>query len=229
MTYYDNPGQVNDEAISIVDGKTFQVIQLADSSGNIVDPASGTITFDGEVTIGTSVEISNDVGNPIPVSDAGVSLTIDNPELTSLDGKIPGNLTVSSTRLLVEPSLPPDAATQTTLAALLTELELKADLPETQPVSSTVPISSPTTTSVNSSTASVTILAANSNRRGISVANDSTSVLRLSFTSPATNVNAFIVMQPKSFLLLDQQLIVDNAIYGIWDSANGTAQVTEYV
>jgi hypothetical protein len=51
----------------------------------------------------------------------------------------------------------------------------------------------------------------------------------LSFSSPATSSNAFIVMQPGSFLLLDQQLIVTNAIYGIWASATGTAQVTEYV
>lgn len=146
MAYYDNPGQINDEAISIAGGKTFQVIQIADSSGNIVDPAQGSFVFDGEVTIDNDVEIR-----------------------------------------------------------------------------------SPTTTSVNSSAASVTILAANSNRRGISVANDSSSVLRLSFTNPATSVNAFMVMQPKSFLLLDQQLIVGNAIYGIWDSVDGTAQVTEYV
>ncbi len=134
MAYYDNPGQVNDEAISITNGKTFQVIQLADSSGNIVDPAQGTV--------------------------------------------------VSRT---------------------------------------------PTTTSVASSSSSVTIISANANRRGISIANDSTQILRLSFNSPATTSNAFIVMQPGSFLLLDQQLIVGNAIYGIWVSANGTAQVTEYV
>jgi hypothetical protein len=30
-------------------------------------------------------------------------------------------------------------------------------------------------------------------------------------------------------LLLDQQLIVTSAIYGIWASANGTVQVTEFV
>lgn len=160
MAYYDNPGQINDEAISIAGGKTFQVIQIADSNGNIVDPAQGSVVFDGEVTIDNEVEIKNDSGNPVPT---------------------------------------------------------------------TVPITSPTTASVNSSAASVTILAANSNRRGISVANDSSSVLRLSFINPATSVNSFIVMQPKSFLLLDQQLIVGNAIYGIWDSVDGTAQVTEYV
>jgi len=43
MAYYDNPGQVNDEAISIVGGKTFQVIQIADSTGTIVDPAQGSV------------------------------------------------------------------------------------------------------------------------------------------------------------------------------------------
>lgn len=134
MAYYDNPRQVNDEAINIAGGKTFQVIQLADSSGSIVDPAQGAV--------------------------------------------------VSRT---------------------------------------------PTTTSVASSSSSVTIISANANRRGISIANDSTQILRLSFNSPATTSNAFIVMQPGSFLLLDQQLIVGNAIYGIWVSANGTAQVTEYV
>lgn len=87
----------------------------------------------------------------------------------------------------------------------------------------------PTTTSVTSSASSVTILASNANRRGVSIANDSTAVLRLSFATPATSANAFIVMQPGSFLLLDQQMIVTNIIYGIWASANGTAQVTEYV
>lgn len=87
----------------------------------------------------------------------------------------------------------------------------------------------PTTTSVASSASSVTILALNANRRGVSVANDSTATLRLSFSTPATSANAFIALPPGSFILLDQQLIVGNAIYGIWTAANGTAQVTEFV
>lgn len=160
MAYYNNPGQINDEAISIAGGKTFQVIQLADSEGNIINPSSGELILNGDVVIGTEIEISNDNGNPVPVS---------------------------------------------------------------------VPSRVPTTTSVASSTNSVTILASNANRKGISISNDSTSVLRISFSTPATSANSFITMQPGSFLLLDQQLIVTNAIYGIWASANGTAQVTEYV
>ncbi|NBN87533.1 MAG: hypothetical protein EBV32_00340 [Proteobacteria bacterium] len=87
----------------------------------------------------------------------------------------------------------------------------------------------PTTTSVASSASSVTVLAANVNRKGLSVSNISTAKLYLSFTSPATTTNCFIEVPAGAFLLLDQQCIVTNAIYGIWASANGTAQVTEYV
>jgi len=106
-------------------------------------------------------------------------------------------------------------------------VEVKNDAGSPIPVS--VPTRTPTTTSVASSATSTPILAANANRRGVSIANDSTAVLRLSFATPATAADAFIVMQPGSFLLLDQQLIVANGIYGIWASANGTAQVTEYI
>lgn len=87
----------------------------------------------------------------------------------------------------------------------------------------------PTTASITSSATSTLILAANPSRKGISIANDSMATLRLSFATPATAANAFIVMQPGSFLWLDQQLIVAGAIHGIWTSANGTAQVTEFV
>lgn len=36
--YYDNPGQVNDEALSISNGRTYRVVQLADGDGNIINP-----------------------------------------------------------------------------------------------------------------------------------------------------------------------------------------------
>jgi hypothetical protein len=106
-------------------------------------------------------------------------------------------------------------------------VEIKNDVGN--PIPTSVPLRTPTTTSVASSASSVTILASNANRRGISIANDSTQVLRLSYSDPATAANAFIVMQPGSFLWLDQQLMITGTIYGIWASANGTAQVTEYV
>ena len=246
MAYYDNPGQVNDEAISIAAGKTFQVIQLADSEGNIINPAAGDIVLNGDVVIGSEIEISNDIGNPIPIQstalgepDDSVATTdtgtfsilalvkralqgitsimgyVDEVEgtLTTVDGKLPA---LSSGRIPVDIG-----------AISLGDVEIKNDIGNPIPVS--VPLRTPTTTSVASSGTSVTILAENLSRRGISVMNDSTSVLRLSFSTPATTTNAFIAMQPQSFLYLDQQLLVGNTIYGIWTSANGTAQVTQYL
>lgn len=95
--------------------------------------------------------------------------------------------------------------------------------------STKVPVRTPTTTSVASSASSVTILASNANRKGLSISNISTAKLYLSFSNPATTANCFIEVPAGAFLLFDQQLIVPNAIYGIWASANGAAQVTEYV
>lgn len=74
MAYYENNGQINDEAISISGGRTFQVIQLADSDGNIIDPAQGSVVFDGEVTISSEVEIKNDAGSPVPASVSSLPL-----------------------------------------------------------------------------------------------------------------------------------------------------------
>lgn len=136
--YYNNPGQVNDEAINIAGGKTFQVVQLADVDGNVVDPGGG--------------------------GESGGS---------------------SST--------------------------------------------TPTTTSVASSATSVQLAGVNANRKGLSIFNNSTAPLTLSFSTPATSANAFLVLGAGAFILLDQQLIFTNAVYGLWSMANGTAQVTEFV
>lgn len=106
-------------------------------------------------------------------------------------------------------------------------VEVRSD--SDSPTFTGVPARTPTTTSVASSATSVTILEANANRKGFSISNISTAKLYLSFTNPATTANAWIEVPAGAFLLLDQQLIVGNAIYGIWASANGTAQVTEYV
>ena len=108
----------------------------------------------------------------------------------------------------------------------LTDAQLRAS---SVPVTANTPPRSPTTASIVGTTTSTLILAANSNRKGLSLSNISTSKLYLSFSNPATVTNSFIEMQPGAFLLLDQQLIVANAIYGIWTNANGTAQVTEFV
>lgn len=114
-----------------------------------------------------------------------------------------------------------------TLSVTADGVEIKND--SGSPIPTSVAARTPTTTSVASSATSVTILAANANRRGFSISNVSTAKLYLSFSTPATTANCFIEVPAGAFLLLDQQLIVGSAIYGIWASANGAAQVTEFV
>jgi hypothetical protein len=328
--YYDNPGQINDEALNIAGGRTYQVIQLADSEGNVIDPASGE--FSGPIEFPDEFIIANTADTPVNATlvgkrdegnstttnlAAGATFTGTGVEASPFYGTISvciissHNSAVNGLKFqasidnvqwetieqynyvaangLKSYSFSPsgryfrltytNGGTTTTKLAIFTVLRsgavkasshrikdnidgehdaelvkavlaaerpdgsftdinatqggnLKISLEEVNgidPLPTTVPVRTPTTTSVASSASSVTILAANANRRGVSIANDSTASLRLSFTSPATTTNAFIVLPPGSFILLDQQLIVGNAIYGIWTAANGTAQVTEYV
>jgi hypothetical protein len=328
--YYDNPGQINDEALNIAGGKTFQVFQLADSEGNVIDPASGefsgTIEFPDEFIIANTADTpvnatlvgKRDEGNSTTTNlAAGATFTGTGVEASPFYGTISvciissHNSAVNGLKFqasidnvqwetieqynyvaangLKSYSFSPsgryfrltytNGGTTTTKLAIFTVLRsgavkasshrikdnidgehdaelvkavlsaerpdgsftdinatqggnLKISLEEVNgidPLPTTVPVRTPTTTSAASSASSVTILAANASRRGVSIANDSTATLRLSFSTPATSTDAFIVLSPGAFILLDQQLIVTNAIYGIWTAANGTAQVTEYV
>ena len=86
----------------------------------------------------------------------------------------------------------------------------------------------PITTRVASSSDSQVLVGENPKRSGLSIYNMSASPLYLCFTEEAAIADCFMMMAPQSFLLLDQQLIVANAITGVWSAANGYAQVTEY-
>lgn len=169
--------------------------------------------------------------------------TTANSSLSSIDAKTPalvsGRQPVDGSGVTQPVSaaslpLPSGAATssnQTTANSSLSSIDGKvpALVSGAVPVVGSVPLRTPTTTSVASSATSVTILASNANRRGVCVNNVSTATLYLSFSGTATTANSFLAMAPNSFLILDQQLIASNAITGIWSAANGTAQVTEFV
>lgn len=108
------------------------------------------------------------------------------------------------------------------------EIAVTAAVTKPLPVNLSIP-RTPTTTSVASSASSVLILAANVNRKGVLICNDSTAILRLSFSNPATTANAFVAIPAAGTFALDPSLLATGAIYGIWSAANGTAQVTEFV
>lgn len=191
-----------------INGNTYSEFAIVAADPIPVDIQGATLNLSAE-----GVEIKNDVGNPIPVNDAGGSLTVDSPQLTSIDGKLPA---------LVGGRVPVDIA-----AISLGDVEIKND--SGNPIPTSVATRTPVTTSVASSATSVTVLAANANRKGFSFSNISTAKLYLSFAAPATTANCFIEVPAGAFLLLDQQLIVGSAIYGIWNGANGAVQVSEFV
>ena len=212
--------------------------------------ASIPVTLDGgsvtisSITVPTSVTVNNTSGSPVPVSDAGGtlsiddgggSITVDGPltdtQLRAASVPVSGPLTDAQLRATAVPVSGPLTDTQLRASALtvsgpLTDAQLRASV---VPVVGTVTVRTPTTASITSTSSSALVLASNANRKGLMVSNVSTSKLYLSFSNPATIANSFMEMQPSAFLLLDQQLIAINAIYGIWVNANGAAQVTEFV
>lgn len=105
-------------------------------------------------------------------------------------------------------------------------LEVKND--SGNPLSTSVPQRSATTWSVESKATSTTILEANAARKGLLIYNASTQILYLSFAETASTANCFLALAAGAHVIFDQQLITGAEINGIWASANGSAQVTEF-
>jgi len=215
----------------------------ADGGPVAVTLSGGGITL-GTITVPTAVTVNNNNAAPVPVNDAGSSLTVDdggisltvdgpvtNAELRSTPVPVTGVLTNAELRSTPVPvtgvlSNAELRSTPVPVTGVLSNAELRA---APVPVVSSVATRTPTTTSITSTTSSTLILAANANRRGLMISNQSTSKLYLSFSALAAAGNSFIQMDPGGLVLLDQQMIFPNAIYGAWTNANGTAQVTEFV
>lgn len=227
-----------------VDNTNASPVPVSDAGGTLsVDDGGGSITVDGPLT---DIQLR---ASAIAVSDGGGSITVDGPltdtQLRASAVPVSGPLTDTELRASSVPVSGPLTDTQLRASAVsvsgpLTDAQLRASavpvngpLTDTQlratavPVVASVAVRSPTTTSIASANTSVLVLAQNANRKGLMINNQSTSKLYLSFSNPASAGNSFIQMDPSSFLLLDHQMIFTSAIYGVWTSANGTAQITE--
>ena len=91
-----------------------------------------------------------------------------------------------------------------------------------------------TLTNVASSATSVTILAANANRKTVIIANDSTAILYLKFNASAASTSSYtIALVPLSSSIPATVTLkgedYSGEIRGIWAFANGNARVTEVV
>lgn len=84
-----------------------------------------------------------------------------------------------------------------------------------------------TTSSVSSSATSVTILAANSNRVGWSVWNESTQILYIKCGATATTSDYTVQVAASAYF--EQAFGYVGRVDGLWASANGSARVTEFI
>jgi hypothetical protein len=84
-----------------------------------------------------------------------------------------------------------------------------------------------TLSSVASSATSVTILALNASRKGMTVFNESTSILYLAFAATASLTAYTLQVPANSYYELPFVKTYTGIITGIWASANGNARVTE--
>lgn len=86
-----------------------------------------------------------------------------------------------------------------------------------------------TQTSVAASASDVVILAANGDRLGATIYNDSTVVLYVLLSNAVSSTTKYTVQIPPSgYYELPTAIMYAGVIKGIWASATGNARVTEY-
>lgn len=212
-------------------GSETQVVMIA-------DPTSGTqrnLAIDADGRIGI---------NALPALPAGTSaigklaansgVDIGDVDVLSLPALPAGTNNIGDVDVLSLPALPTGANTigkadQGVGGASAWKVDGSA---VTQPISIAATVvtketraSTPTQASVAASASSVTILAANANRLGATVYNDSTVnlFLKLGATASATSFTVKIAAAGYYEVPFNYTGIID----GIWDSATGSARITE--
>lgn len=189
-----------------------QYVTLTDGSGSL----GATVTV-GDVSIG-AVEIKDSITDDrvavsaagalkvdassvaVPITDNSGSLTVDNGGTFAVQASQTGTWTVQP------------GNTANTTAWLVKQQRSTTGAK----------------TNVASSASSVTILASNASRLGMTVYNDSTQVLYLDLTGGTASSSSYSVqLAAGAFYVLDPPFYT-GLITGIWASANGNARVTEW-
>lgn len=84
-------------------------------------------------------------------------------------------------------------------------------------------------TSVASSPISVPLLSANLKRRGASICNTSTAILYLKLGGGTASINTLHTVQMAANTYFEVPFGYTGAISGIWASANGSANIAEFM
>jgi hypothetical protein len=144
-----------------------------------------------------------------------------------------GGLSLEATQLLVKAKtdnldvLLSTRATEQTLAAVLTELLLKAKLTDRQPVQTKAPLTANAPTVVSVGTATSTVVSANANRKGLVLINTSNKVISFGIGQAAVSGSG-ITLQPNGVWQMDEYTFSTAAINGIATGAASALAVQEF-
>lgn len=180
-----------------------KAIQVTDDGKLKVD---ASVSVDA-ITIG-DIEIKNDVGNPVPVSGP-----LTDAELRATAVPVSGPLTDTQLRANAVPVSGPLTDTQLRAAAV--------------PTASGGAKATASISRVSASATSVTLLAANANRRRVIIHNESTASLRIKLGATASATSYSLLLGPGDTYESPTDWVYTGAVDGIWDAANGAAQITE--
>lgn len=177
----------------------------ASDSVEVLQSTHDDLNLNANIQVGDA-DVAN--GNPVPVSDAGSSLTVDavNLDIRDLTSVSDSVSAVQSGTWTIQPG-----NTANTTAWLVKEQR-----------SSTATLSN-----VASSASSVTLLSSNANRLNATIFNDSTQVLYVKFGATASATSYTVQIAANGYYELPVSNIYTGIIDGIWASANGNARVTE--
>ena len=123
-------------------------------------------------------------------------------------------------RLKVDASVSVDAIT-------IGDIEIKNDAGNPVPVSSSGAKATASISRVSASATSVTLLAANADRRRVIIHNESTASLRIKLGATASATSYSLLLGPGDTYESPTDWVYTGVVDGIWDAANGAAQITE--
>jgi hypothetical protein len=209
--------------------KAIQVGGL-DSSGNI---APFSIDADGKLEIAGAFSADPPVGASTEAKQDTLIGHVDGIE--TLLGTIDADTSalaaaVDGTEMqvdVVSSALPTGASTEAKQDTIIGHIDgLETLLTSLVALFAPAVAASATLSNVSSSASNVTLLAANTDRIGVLVVNDSTATLYLKYGATATSSSYTVKMEPGSYWEMPQP-IYTGIIDGIWSSANGAARITE--
>ncbi len=208
-------------------GTITNVVHVDDNSGSLTVDNNGTFPVQASIAAAQTLANVTTLGtitNVVHVDDNSGSLTVDNngtfvtqATLAAETTKVIGTVNIAAAQTL---------ATVTTVGAVTA---ITNALPAGTNALGTVGITSSSTatlTNVNSSAASVSLLASTAGRKGAVFFNDSSKILYLKFGATASLTSYTVQIPALSYFELPLP-IYTGAIDGIWAAANGAVRITE--